>query len=70
MNDPRGLTTTTTADISRRKGQGIEGLYRGWRVGAWGLLGIWTAHLAGGGGIAGSGPGLGMGYGSGAGSGF
>ncbi|KAI4151557.1 MAG: hypothetical protein LQ340_003431 [Diploschistes diacapsis] len=35
----------------RRKGQGLEGLWRGWRVGAWGLLGIWGA------GLVGSGPG-------------
>ena len=25
----------------KRKGQGIEGLYRGWRVGFWGLVGVW-----------------------------
>ncbi|CAF9903221.1 MAG: hypothetical protein GOMPHAMPRED_000139 [Gomphillus americanus] len=63
-------SSTTAADVRRRKGQGIEGLYRGWRVGAWGLLGIWTAHLAGGGSSTGSSSGLGMGYGSGGGSGF
>jgi mitochondrial fusion and transport protein UGO1 len=33
----------------RKKGQGVEGLWRGWRVGAWGLFGIWTAHFVGGG---------------------
>jgi fusion and transport protein UGO1 len=26
-----------------RKGQGIEGLWRGWRVGMWGLIGVWSA---------------------------
>ncbi|KAH8805829.1 mitochondrial fusion protein-like protein [Xylogone sp. PMI_703] len=26
-----------------RKGQGIEGLWRGWRVGVWGLFGMWVA---------------------------
>ncbi|ERF74040.1 hypothetical protein EPUS_03855 [Endocarpon pusillum Z07020] len=31
-----------------RKGQGIEGLYRGWRVGMWGLLGVWGASYIGG----------------------
>lgn len=31
-----------------RKGQGVEGLYRGWRVGMWGLVGIWGAHFVGG----------------------
>ena len=30
------------------KGQGIEGLYRGWRVGMWGLVGIWGASFVGG----------------------
>lgn len=32
----------------KRRGQGIEGLYRGWRVGAWGLLGVWGAAMLGG----------------------
>jgi mitochondrial fusion and transport protein UGO1 len=32
----------------KRKGQGIEGLYRGWRVGLWGLVGIWGTNLVGG----------------------
>jgi mitochondrial fusion and transport protein UGO1 len=31
----------------RRQGQGIQGLYRGWRVGMWGLAGIWGADLCG-----------------------
>ncbi len=31
-----------------RKGQGIEGLYRGWRVGMWGLVGVWGASYIGG----------------------
>ena len=26
----------------RRKGQGFEGLWRGWRVGMWGLVGVWA----------------------------
>ncbi|RMD40543.1 hypothetical protein DV735_g4610, partial [Chaetothyriales sp. CBS 134920] len=29
----------------RRKGQGIEGLYRGWRVGLWALIGVWGTGL-------------------------
>ncbi|MCJ1324323.1 mitochondrial fusion and transport protein ugo1 [Thelotrema lepadinum] len=33
----------------RKKGQGLEGLWRGWRVGVWGLVGIWGAGLVGGG---------------------
>ena len=30
------------------RGQGIEGLYRGWRVGMWGLVGAWGASFIGG----------------------
>jgi len=26
-----------------RRGQGVEGLWRGWRVGMWGLVGVWSA---------------------------
>lgn len=32
----------------KRKGQGIQGLYRGWRVGLWGLVGIWGTGFVGG----------------------
>lgn len=32
------------------KGQGMHGLWRGWRVGFWGLVGIWSAAALGGGG--------------------
>lgn len=32
----------------RRQGQGIQGLYRGWRIGMWGVAGIWGASLLGG----------------------
>lgn len=32
----------------KRKGQGFEGLYRGWRVGFWGLIGIWGSSFMGG----------------------
>ncbi|KAG9240984.1 mitochondrial fusion protein-like protein [Calycina marina] len=30
-----------------RRGQGIEGLWRGWRVGMWGLVGVWSANALG-----------------------
>lgn len=30
------------------KGQGVEGLWRGWRVGMWGLVGVWGAATMGG----------------------
>ncbi|KAL9103837.1 MAG: hypothetical protein Q9163_001157 [Psora crenata] len=36
------------ASQQRKKGQGIEGLYRGWRVGMWGLIGVWGAATLGG----------------------
>ncbi|KAL8716675.1 MAG: hypothetical protein Q9225_006020 [Loekoesia sp. 1 TL-2023] len=35
-------------DPQRRKGQGFEGLWRGWRVGMWGLIGVWGAATLGG----------------------
>ena len=31
----------------QRKGQGVQGLYRGWRVGMWGLVGVWGAASLG-----------------------
>jgi fusion and transport protein UGO1 len=34
--------------LGERKGQGIEGLWRGWRVGFWGLVGMWGANFLGG----------------------
>jgi fusion and transport protein UGO1 len=27
----------------RKPGQGVQGLYRGWRIGMWGLAGVWGA---------------------------
>lgn len=33
-----------------RKGQGVYGLWRGWRIGFWGLVGVWGAAAMGGGG--------------------
>lgn len=36
------------AGAQRRKGQGLEGLWRGWRVGMWGLVGVWGATTLGG----------------------
>lgn len=31
-----------------KQGQGVEGLWRGWRVGMWGLVGMWGAAAMGG----------------------
>jgi fusion and transport protein UGO1 len=36
-----------------RPGQGIDGLWRGWRVGMWGLVGIWSVAAFGGAGSSG-----------------
>lgn len=33
-----------------KKGQGLEGLWRGWKVNWWGLVGLWTASMVGNGG--------------------
>ncbi|EON62996.1 hypothetical protein W97_02222 [Coniosporium apollinis CBS 100218] len=36
-----------------KKGQGVSGLWRGWRVGFWGLVGVWGAAAMGGGAVGG-----------------
>ena len=33
--------------------EGVAGLWRGWRVGFWGLVGVWGASALGGGGVGG-----------------
>lgn len=33
--------------IRIRKGQGVHGLVRGWRIGFWGLVGVWGAGALG-----------------------
>lgn len=38
------------AETVYKKGQGLEGLWRGWKVSWWGLVGLWMANVAGGGG--------------------
>jgi fusion and transport protein UGO1 len=52
MNTPArpGLVAQNQRD---KKGQGIGGLWRGWRVGMWGLVGVWGASALGGGGRTG-----------------
>jgi fusion and transport protein UGO1 len=49
---PHGQARTPAFSIRARgrKGQGIHGLWRGWRVGFWGLVGVWGAAALGGGG--------------------
>ena len=44
-SDPNKLRSINE---STRKGQGVEGLWRGWRVGMWGLIGVWGAATLGG----------------------
>lgn len=41
------LVGKETSMQRRRPGQGIQGLYRGWRMGMWGLAGIWGAGFLG-----------------------
>ncbi|KAK0720095.1 mitochondrial carrier domain-containing protein [Lasiosphaeris hirsuta] len=38
------------AETVYRRGQGLDGLWRGWKVSWWGLVGLWTAGVLGGGG--------------------
>ena len=46
---PKDETVKATGrPLVRRKGQGIEGLYRGWRLGLWCLVGVWSADMIGG----------------------
>ncbi|UQC81702.1 uncharacterized protein CLUP02_07188 [Colletotrichum lupini] len=35
------------AETVYRKGQGLDGLWRGWKVSWWGLVGLWTAGIIG-----------------------
>ncbi|KAI1340821.1 mitochondrial carrier domain-containing protein [Xylariaceae sp. FL0016] len=38
------------SEVVYKKGQGLQGLWRGYKVSWWGLVGLWTASVAGGGG--------------------
>ncbi|KAK3308509.1 mitochondrial carrier domain-containing protein [Chaetomium strumarium] len=42
--------TATVAETVYRRGQGLDGLWRGWKVSWWGLVGLWAAGVLGGGG--------------------
>ncbi|KAJ9629726.1 hypothetical protein H2203_002107 [Taxawa tesnikishii (nom. ined.)] len=47
VREPKvGLTPIKTKQVRE---QGIQGLWRGWRVGMWGLVGVWGASALGGG---------------------
>ncbi|KHO01405.1 Mitochondrial carrier domain protein [Metarhizium album ARSEF 1941] len=46
----KGKAKNKTSQPSRIKGQGLQGLWRGWKVNWWGLVGLWTANVVGNGG--------------------
>lgn len=46
----RGNARAKALRPTHRKGQGLEGLWRGWKVSWWGLVGLWTASVVGNGG--------------------
>lgn len=45
-----GSTTQFQNQVNKRtlktkRGQGLAGLWRGWRVGMWGLVGVWGLRV-------------------------
>ncbi|OAA40033.1 Mitochondrial carrier domain protein [Metarhizium rileyi] len=46
----KGTAKTKSIQPTYIKGQGLEGLWRGWKVNWWGLVGLWTANVVGTGG--------------------
>ena len=46
----KGKARAKTLQPTRLKGQGLEGLWRGWKVNWWGLVGLWVAGTVGNGG--------------------
>jgi fusion and transport protein UGO1 len=46
----RNRAKSKTGTPAYQKGQGVEGLWRGWKVNWWGLVGLWTASVFGNGG--------------------
>ncbi|KZF20300.1 mitochondrial carrier [Xylona heveae TC161] len=44
---PAGGPAIRRDRAGQRRGQGVEGLWRGWRVGMWGLVGVWGAAALG-----------------------
>lgn len=43
----RAKAKARTADTVYRQGQGMDGLWRGWKVSWWGLVGLWAAGVIG-----------------------
>ncbi|RDW88319.1 hypothetical protein BP6252_00351 [Coleophoma cylindrospora] len=48
-----GARASRKTKKAEKRGQGFEGLWRGWRVGMWGLVGMWSAAALGGSGNGG-----------------
>lgn len=46
----KGKSKSKVAAAVYNKGQGLDGLWRGWKVNWWGLVGLWTASVVGHGG--------------------
>lgn len=46
----KGKSKSKVAAPAYTKGQGLDGLWRGWKVNWWGLVGLWTASVVGHGG--------------------
>lgn len=46
----KGRVRPKASTPTYKKGQGLDGLWRGWKVNWWGLVGLWTASLVGTGG--------------------
>lgn len=42
------MTRGKNGMLKRKRGQGVSGLVRGWRIGFWGLAGVWGAGALGG----------------------
>lgn len=50
---PKGASKKSKPRVAEsvyRRGQGVDGLWRGWKVSWWGLVGLWGAAVVGGGG--------------------
>lgn len=46
----KGKAKAKTSLSTHKKGQGLDGLWRGWKVNWWGLVGLWAASAVGNGG--------------------
>ncbi|PSK42674.1 Mitochondrial fusion and transport protein ugo1 [Elsinoe australis] len=53
MSTPISVRKGPLPGVKEKRGQGLSGLWRGWRVGMWGLCGVWLASAANGTGAGG-----------------